>query len=106
MVPMVGASGAISAILGAYVLTFPLSEVPLLIRLLTIGVFPGLPAVAVFGVWLFLQWLQYLNSDPAAAGGVAFMAHIGGFLTGLVLAAFIVPNPKPPPPRRHGWISY
>jgi membrane associated rhomboid family serine protease len=46
-----------------------------------------------------------VNGGPGAAG-VAVMAHIGGFLTGLVLAAFIVPNPPPPKPRRHGWISY
>jgi membrane associated rhomboid family serine protease len=106
MVPMVGASGAISGILGAYVLTFPLSEVPTIIRLLTIGVTPRLPAAAVFGFWLFVQWIEYLRADPRAAGGVAFMAHIGGFLTGLVLAAFIIPNPPPPTPKRHGWISH
>jgi membrane associated rhomboid family serine protease len=106
MVPMVGASGAISGILGAYVLTFPLSEVPTIIRLLTIGLTPRLPAVVVFGFWLFLQWIQYLRAEPGAAGGVAFMAHIGGFLTGLVLAAFIIPNPRPPEPKRHGWISH
>jgi membrane associated rhomboid family serine protease len=106
MVPMVGASGAISGILGAYVLTFPLSEVPTVIRLLTIGLTPRLPAVVVFGFWLFMQWIEYLRAEPGAAGGVAFMAHIGGFLTGLVLAAFIIPNPPPPKQRRHGWISH
>jgi membrane associated rhomboid family serine protease len=106
MVPMVGASGAISGILGAYVLTFPLNEVPAIIRLLTIGLTPRLPAVVVFGFWLFMQWIEYLRADAGAAGGVAFMAHIGGFLTGLVLAAFLIPNPPPPTPKRHGWISH
>ena len=106
MVPMVGASGAISGILGAYVLTFPLSEVPAIIRLLTIGLTPRLPAAVVFGFWLLVQWTEYLRAEPGAAGGVAFMAHIGGFLTGLILAAFLIPNPPPPKPKRHGWVSY
>jgi membrane associated rhomboid family serine protease len=107
MVPTVGASGAISGILGAYVLTFPLTEVPLIVRLLTFGWFtPRLPAVAVFGFWLLLQWVGYLTAQPGDAGGVAFMAHIGGFVAGLVLAAFLVPNPKPKPPKRHGWVSH
>jgi len=105
VVPVVGASGAISGILGAYVLTFPLKEVPLIIRLFTVGLVPGAPTFVVFGFWLFMQWFDYVNGGPGAAG-VAVMAHIGGFLTGLVLAAFIVPNPPPPKPRRHGWISY
>jgi membrane associated rhomboid family serine protease len=106
MIPVVGASGAISGILGAYVLTFPLTEVPIIVRLLTFGwITPRLPAVAVFGFWLLLQWIGYLTATPGDAGGVAFMAHIGGFIAGLVLAAFLVPNAKPPTPRRHGWIS-
>jgi membrane associated rhomboid family serine protease len=106
VIPTVGASGAISGILGAYVLTFPLSEVPIFIRLLTLGWFtPRLPAVTVFGFWLLFQWIGYLRSQPGEAGGIAFMAHIGGFLVGLILAAFVIPNATPPPPRRHGWVS-
>jgi membrane associated rhomboid family serine protease len=81
--------------------------VPIIVRLLTLGWFmPRLPAVAVFGVWLLLQWIGYLTQEPGDAGGVAFMAHIGGFVAGLVLAAFLVPNEKPKPPKRHGWVSY
>jgi membrane associated rhomboid family serine protease len=109
MIPTVGASGAISGIMGAYVLTFPLREVPVIVRLMTFGwVTPKLPAVAVFGFWLLLQWLGYLTERPGNAGGVAFMAHIGGFIAGLVLAAFLVPNEPPPPERRriHEEISY
>jgi membrane associated rhomboid family serine protease len=102
MVPVVGASGAISGILGAYVLTFPLSEVPIIIRLLTMT--PKMPAIVVFGFWLFLQYIGYLTGEAGDAGGVAFMAHIGGFLAGLILAAFLIPNAPPPKPRRHGWI--
>jgi membrane associated rhomboid family serine protease len=101
MVPTVGASGAISGILGAYVLTFPLREVPLIIRVLMR--MPRLPVAVIFGFWLVLQWINHLTSD-AGSGGVAFMAHIGGFLAGLILAAFLIPNAPPPKPRRHGWI--
>jgi len=104
MVPVVGASGAISGILGAYVLTFPLGEVPTIIRLMVMGMAPRLPAFVVFGFWLFLQWLGYLTAQAGEAGGVAFMAHIGGFLAGLILAAFLIPNAPPPKPRRHGWV--
>jgi len=103
MIPTLGASGAISGILGAYVLTFPLSQVPAIIRLLTMT--PRLPAAVVFGGWILLQWVDYVQGGPGA-GGVAVMAHIGGFLTALVLAAFIVPNPPEPKQKRHGWISY
>jgi len=108
VVPVVGASGAVSGILGAYVLTFPLTEVPIIIRLMTFGWFtPRLPAAVVFGFWLLLQWVGHLTAQPGEVGGVAFMAHIGGFVAGLVLAAFMVPS-RPPPgaPERHGWISY
>jgi len=101
MVPTVGASGAISGILGAYVLTFPLNEVPFIIRVLMRV--PRLPVALVFGLWLVLQWISYLTAD-ATSGGIAFMAHIGGFLSGLILAAFLIPNAPPPKPRRHGWI--
>ena len=108
VVPVVGASGAVSGILGAYVLTFPLTEVPIIIRLMTFGWFtPRLPAAVVFGFWLLLQWVGHLTAQPGEVGGVAFMAHIGGFVAGLVLAAFMVPNRPPPgPPKRHGWTSY
>jgi membrane associated rhomboid family serine protease len=58
-----------------------------------------------FAIWLGLQWASYLTIDPGDAGGVAFMAHIGGFLCGLVLAAFLVPNEKPRPPRQHWTVS-
>jgi membrane associated rhomboid family serine protease len=106
MIPSIGASGAIAGILGAYVLTFPLEDVPIIVRIFSFGPFtPKLPAVMVFGIWLLLQWEGYFQSSPGQ-GGVAFMAHIGGFIAGLVLAAFLVPNEKPPPPRRHGWVSH
>lgn len=101
MVPMVGASGAISGILGAYVLTFPLQDLPLWVTRLILGPLPvRLPAAVVFAFWLLFQYIAYLEQEPGEAGGIAVMAHIGGFITGLLLAMFLVPNPPPPPVER------
>ena len=83
-VPMIGASGAISGVLGAYLLLFPRARVlvgiPLGFYLHTLY----LPAIWVLAFWFALQLLSVLASDPAA-GGVAWLAHIGGFVGGLVL---------------------
>lgn len=89
--PMVGASGAISAVLGAYMVQFPrapvsvLNPVPLL--WLTVGPLLALPAWVVIGTWFVLDNLLVALGQlgQAASGGVAFWAHIGGFLCGLVL---------------------
>ena len=87
-VPMIGASGAISGVLGAYLLLYPharvLVGVPLGFFVYTIY----LPAMLVLGFWFFLQ---VINSTAAAAGqqgGVAWFAHIGGFLAGMALIPF------------------
>ncbi len=83
-VPLIGASGAISGVLGAYFLLFPRAKVLTLIffgfYLRTVAV----PAVVVLGFWFVLQFLSALVS-PATGGGVAWFAHIGGFITGMVL---------------------
>jgi membrane associated rhomboid family serine protease len=85
-IPMIGASGAISGVLGAYLLLYPRVEVETLVF---IGYFIRLvkmPALVVLGLWILLQLFSGLLSLGAAAtGGVAFFAHIGGFFTGLVL---------------------
>jgi membrane associated rhomboid family serine protease len=83
-VPMIGASGAISGVLGAYLLLFPharvLVGVPLGFYLHTLY----LPAIWVLGFWFALQLLSVALSD-ASGGGVAWLAHVGGFVAGLVL---------------------
>jgi membrane associated rhomboid family serine protease len=83
-IPMIGASGAISGVLGAYLLLFPRAHVLVLIPL---GVFTRLihlPAMFVLGFWFVLQ---LINSALAAGGqgGVAWGAHIGGFIAGMIL---------------------
>lgn len=86
-IPTVGASGAIAAVLGAYLVLYPRSRV---VTLIFLGYFIRLamvPAVIVLGLWFVLQLFQGMLSLGAAdVGGVAFWAHIGGFLAGLVLA--------------------
>jgi membrane associated rhomboid family serine protease len=83
-IPTVGASGAISGILGGYLVLFPHNRV----RVLTRGGIVALPAIAVLGFWIVIQLINGLGSlgvQTSESGGVAYMAHIGGFVAGLVL---------------------
>lgn len=80
-IPMIGASGAISGLLGAYLMLFPRAKVVVFIFLVgTITV----PALLVLGFWFLMQLFSGV-STPTGGGGVAFWAHIGGFLAGVVL---------------------
>jgi membrane associated rhomboid family serine protease len=85
LVPMVGASGAISGVLGAYLLLFPRTRVHVLVPIGFILKVIRLPAVWVLGLWFAIQLVSSLLA-PAGEGGVAFRAHLGGFVAGLVLA--------------------
>ena len=82
-VPNLGASGAIAGVLGAYILLFPQGRVSVLQGARVIQV----PALMVIGLWIVLQFFSGIGSiaNTAETGGVAYMAHIGGFLAGLVL---------------------
>ena len=92
-IPMVGASGAISGVLGAYLLLYPRVRVHTLVFLGLFVTTVALPAYLMLGYWILLQILGGL---PALAGmqegGVAFFAHIGGFITGMVLVHLFVRN--------------
>jgi membrane associated rhomboid family serine protease len=82
-VPNLGASGAIAGVLGAYILLFPQGRV----RVLQGQQVVQMPALIVIGFWIVLQFFSGIGSiaNTADTGGVAYMAHIGGFLAGLVL---------------------
>jgi membrane associated rhomboid family serine protease len=82
-VPNLGASGAIAGVLGAYILLFPRGQVKVLMGR---GVIP-MPALVVIGFWIVLQFVSGIGSitNSAETGGVAYMAHIGGFLAGIIL---------------------
>lgn len=87
LVPMVGASGAVSGLLAAYIVLFPNGRIR---TLLTLGVFitiAMLPAWMMIGYWFLLQLISgfVMLGDSTTGGGVAFFAHIGGFVTGFVL---------------------
>ncbi len=83
-IPMIGASGAISGVLGAYLLLYPHARVLVLIPLGFFSQVVHLPAAWVLGFWFVLQLVNSLLA-PAGQGGVAFGAHIGGFVAGMIL---------------------
>ena len=81
---LVGASGAIAGVLGAYFVLFPRSRVTVIVLPLWFLPF-SLPAVLVLGFWIVLQVVE-VRIDPMAGGGVAYLAHVAGFIAGMVLA--------------------
>jgi membrane associated rhomboid family serine protease len=83
---LIGASGAISGILGAYVILFPKTRILSLIFLFIFIRLVYIPAWVFIGIWFVYQLLYGILSIGATAGGVAFLAHIGGFVTGLGIA--------------------
>ena len=93
MVPMVGASGAVSGVLGAYLLLFPHARVTTLIILGFFFRLVHIPAMVVLGFWIVLQVLNGLGSF-GSSGGVAFFAHIGGFLAGMGLLYVLKPRAR------------
>ncbi|GIV76724.1 rhomboid family intramembrane serine protease [Litorilinea aerophila] len=87
-VPTIGASGAISGVLGAYLLLFPHSRVITLVPIFFLPWFVEIPAVFYLGVWFLSQLLNgtfAILAGVQAFGGVAWWAHVGGFVAGLVL---------------------
>jgi len=83
--PMVGASGAIAGVLGGYLLLFPRARVDVLIIIVIIVRVMPLPAWAMLGYWFALQLVSGWMTLGSEAGGVAYLAHAGGFVAGLVL---------------------
>lgn len=90
VVPMIGASGAIGGVMGAYFLLFPHSRVLTLVFLIVIVRFIWVPAILYLAIWFALQLLEAMAADPSAGGGVAFWAHVGGFLAGAAWVGVMV----------------
>jgi membrane associated rhomboid family serine protease len=113
MVPTVGASGAIAAVLGGYLFLFPGARVTTLVPFFLYYV-TELPASTVLGFWFLLQLFNGLmglggqiGRGGAEAGGIAFMAHIGGFIFGyLVVRLMSGPRREPPRARRPTFMDY
>lgn len=83
-IPMIGASGAIGGVLGAYLILHPTARILVLIPLGILFPVIRVPAVVVLGIWFLMQFLESA-ARPAGVGGVAYWAHIGGFIAGAVL---------------------
>jgi membrane associated rhomboid family serine protease len=94
-IPSVGASGAIAGVLGAYLLFFPTARLIVLIPILFFPFFFELPAVIFLVLWFFIQLFSgtAILASPQQVGGIAFWAHIGGFIAGMLLCIFFVRRP-------------
>jgi len=86
-VPLVGASGAISGVLGLYALKYPRARV---LTAITLGFFirmVWIPAMVVLGLWFLMQlFFAFASTASESSGGVAYMAHVGGFVAGFIMA--------------------
>ena len=96
-VPSVGASGAIAGVLGAYLLLFPTARLVLMFPVLFLPFFFEVPAVLYLGVWFASQLFSgtLALASPDQVGGIAWWAHIGGFVAGLLLCGFFVRRRHP-----------
>lgn len=103
-VPMIGASGAIAGVLGGYIVLYPRARVQTLIFIFIFIQVVSVPAAILLGWWFFLQLLNgFLSLGSSAGGGVAFFAHIGGFIAGVVMIKLFTLGRQPddwwqPPP--------
>jgi membrane associated rhomboid family serine protease len=89
--PALGASGAIAGILGCYVRLFPLARVVVIVPVLFLPFFFEVPAIVFLGLWFLLQVLQGAGEllVPYTTSGVAWGAHVGGFMAGVVLGPLL-----------------
>jgi membrane associated rhomboid family serine protease len=92
-VPTIGASGAIAGVMGAYFILHPRSRILTLIPIFFIPYFIELPAYFFLGVWFLFQTINAAGS-PGAAGGIAWWAHIGGFVCGIVVLKLLEKMPR------------
>jgi len=92
-VPTIGASGAVAGVMGAYLVLFPRSKILTLIPIFFIPYFIEIPAFFFLGLWFFLQFLGAAGSD-AQGGGIAWWAHVGGFVAGIILVKVLEQVPQ------------
>jgi len=97
--PIIGASGAISAVLGAYFLLFPRAFVVTFVPIFFLPLMIDVPAILFLGLWFFSQITNGFGSLVNTTGGIAWFAHIGGFLFGVILTFLNYPQWRKPRPR-------
>lgn len=96
VMPMIGASGAVAGILGAYVLLFPHARVYTLVFLIFFVQVVRLPAVFVIGFWILIQVINgVISNGTATQGGIAWFAHISGFVFGILMISFLIKKASP-----------
>jgi membrane associated rhomboid family serine protease len=108
-VPCLGASGAIAAIMGAFIVTFPRDRIRTVVWILIFFPVTYIPAIVLIGFWFLIQVFDYGVVADAKTGGVAYLAHIAGFAFGVVLSRMFIDKnritfsrgPYPPYPPRH-----
>ncbi|HEX4997380.1 MAG TPA: rhomboid family intramembrane serine protease [Terriglobia bacterium] len=92
-IPSVGASGAIAGVLGAYVVSYPFARVSTFVVIIIFFQVVEIPAIIVLGFWFVMQFLQ---ANGGAASGVAWWAHIGGFIAGIALLFLMAGRKRQP----------
>lgn len=86
LIPMLGASGAVAAVLGAYMVLYPRSRILCLVFFGFFVTTVAVPAVVVLGLWILLQFIHIpWGATTPTGGGVAYWAHVGGFLAGIIM---------------------
>jgi membrane associated rhomboid family serine protease len=89
-IPVLGASGAIAAVMGAFIVTFPRDRIRTVLFFLIFFRVTYIPAVLLIGFWFLMQVLDFGSVAEVRTGGVAYLAHIAGFLFGAVIARMLV----------------
>jgi membrane associated rhomboid family serine protease len=100
-IPSLGASGAIAGVLAAYLVLFPWAGVRTIIFIFIFFTIVTVPAIILIGLWFLLQFLDgvaSMSQVQQGMGGVAYFAHVGGFVTGLVITLLLRPWLRPPAP--------
>lgn len=98
-IPAIGASGAIAGVMGAYVLMYPRAGIVMVFPFLFVPIFFQISAWLYFGGWFATQYWMATRpvAEPAASGGIAFWAHVGGFVAGVILHRLFLKQELPEP---------
>ena len=99
-IPCLGASGAIAAVMGAFIVTFPRDRIRTLLFFLIFFRVTYIPAALLIGFWFLIQLFNSGSVAHVRTGGVAYLAHVAGFLFGVIVGRFVVkPQPATYPSR-------